>query len=184
MTSSPSSVARCSLPDRINDRIRVNPETGCWEWVGTRRPDGYGVITVDGRLCRAHRYVFTLLRGDIPEGLVLDHLCRVPRCVNPDHLEPVTQRINTLRGVGPIPERAQQTHCIHGHEFVGHNVYIHPKRGTRNCRTCLHETSRRRRAGLAGTGDCSVDNCTSPAVSRGMCPSHYQKAYRYGQVAV
>jgi hypothetical protein len=85
---------------------------------------------------------------------------------------------NFARGIGPSARKAAQTHCVNGHELAGENVYVHPKRGTRNCRTCLNETARRRRAGQAGTGPCSVDGCDAPAVNRGQCTSHYMKWWR------
>ena len=70
----------------------------CWLWTGAKQK-GYGAVQYRGRLHRAHRAVYTELVGEIPDGLVLDHLCRVPACVRPEHLEPVTQRENLRRGV-------------------------------------------------------------------------------------
>lgn len=69
----------------------------CWPWLAARA-NGYGKFYVDGRMVRAHRFAYELLVGPIPEGLVLDHLCAVTFCVNPAHLEPVTQRENARRG--------------------------------------------------------------------------------------
>jgi hypothetical protein len=162
--------------ERIEARTQIDPQTGCWNWTGTLRPDGYGVIVrgdKSGRLVRAHRLAYQTLVGPIPKGLVIDHLCRNKACVNPDHLEAVTQRVNTLRGSSPVARRSEQTHCVNGHELAGDNIYIHPQRGTRNCRTCLIETARARRAGKRGTGPCSETDCDRPASSRGMCPKHY-----------
>src|SRR4051812_35821312 len=89
----------------------------CWIWVGPVSERGYGVFTDPARprkrRCRAaHRYAYEELRTSIPPGLVLDHLCRTPLCVNPWHLEPVTQRVNTLRGVSVVAAQAVQTHCL------------------------------------------------------------------------
>lgn len=159
------------ITPRLLSRIAVS-SSGCWEWTGARRPDGYGVLNG----VRAHRLVYEAKVGPIPEGLDLDHLCRVRHCVNPDHLEPVTRRVNTLRGEGPAAVKARQTHCVNGHLLAGDNLYVHPKRGTRNCRTCLNEAARQRRAGMKGTGRCS--QCDRPASSRGMCPSHYMSWWR------
>ena len=92
----------------------------------------------------AHRVAYELTNGPIPDGLELDHLCRVRHCVNPSHIEAVTHRENTLRGTGPIPHRARQSHCKHGHEFTPENTYRLPN-GCRHCRTCSIEWTRRRR---------------------------------------
>lgn len=73
-------------------------ENGCWVWNGAKSPLGYGRVSRDGRWQEAHRVVYEDLRGPIPKGLSLDHLCRNPSCVNPDHLEPVTHRENLRRG--------------------------------------------------------------------------------------
>ncbi|TDD77726.1 HNH endonuclease [Actinomadura rubrisoli] len=81
-----------------------------------------------------HRFVYESLVGPIPEGLVLDHLCRVRACCNPAHLEPVTDRVNILRGASITAANARKTHCDHGHEFTSQNTYRH--RGRRLCRAC------------------------------------------------
>lgn len=87
------------LPDRIADRIQPCPNTGCWLWEGRwDSGNGYGKVSWRGRTWMAHRLVYVLLVGPIPEGHHLDHRCRVRPCCNPDHLEPVTPRENTLRG--------------------------------------------------------------------------------------
>lgn len=103
---------------------------GCWEWL--RVHDRYGKVTVQGRTTLAHRAVWELLVGPIPEGLFIDHLCRNTRCVNPDHLEPVTPTENAHRGNG---YRVGWTHCIRGHIWSDSNTYINPN-GSRECRSC------------------------------------------------
>lgn len=86
----------------------------CWEWIGTVNSGGYGSFN-DGRQFKAHRWSYARFKGPIPPSLTLDHLCRNRRCVNPDHLEPVTNRENILRGNGPTAENARKTHCKRGH---------------------------------------------------------------------
>lgn len=82
---------------RLQRRITVDPDSCCWNW-DKAAVGGYGVSSLDGKRSVAHRVVWTLLRGPIPDGLDLDHLCRNRLCVNPDHLEPVTRSENLLRG--------------------------------------------------------------------------------------
>jgi hypothetical protein len=72
---------------------------GCWLWTGAKHALGYGQQRIDWRIVPAHRFSYELLVGPIPEGLQIDHLCRVPSCVRPSHLEPVTHRENGLRGI-------------------------------------------------------------------------------------
>lgn len=106
--------------------------TICWLWMGHIH-DGYGRI--GGKA--AHRVVYTIVKDDIPKGLQLDHLCRNRRCVNPDHLEPVTQRENILRGEGIAAINKRKTHCKNGHEFTPENTYIRGSRnGNRECMIC------------------------------------------------
>ncbi len=99
-------------------------------------PTGYSrVYFGHGKGSYVHRVMYEWAFGRIPSGLVIDHLCRNTRCVNPGHLEAVTSRVNTLRGLSPSAMEAQQTHCIHGHPFD--IVNTHYKRdGRRDCRSC------------------------------------------------
>ena len=124
------------LPQRIVDNIDLSTPSACWEWVGYGS-DGYGHAWYEGKKWTAHRLMWTVLVGEIPEGLQVDHLCRNRRCVNPDHLEPVTQQENIRRGMtGKLNHRnTAKTHCKRGHEFTPDNTYIRPN-GARNCRAC------------------------------------------------
>lgn len=125
--------------DRLLAKVSRNAE-GCWLWTGWINDNGYGEIISFGKKIRAHRAMYQLVVGLIPEELVLDHLCRVRHCVNPEHLEAVTHQQNILRGVGATAVHAKKTHCIHGHEFSEANT-IHRKRG-RGCRTCQRQGKR------------------------------------------
>lgn len=84
----------------------------------------------------AHRWSYEHYVGPIPAGLHLDHLCRNPKCVNPEHLEPVTIKENLLRGIGPSARNAAKTHCPVGHPYSPENTYINPNQGQRICRSC------------------------------------------------
>lgn len=106
----------------------VNRSGACWLWLGSATSQGrYGGFKVRGddgkwRTKLAHRVAYELEVGPISAGLVIDHLCRNQHCVNPSHLEPVTIRENTLRGVGPTAINAHRTHCTNGHEFTEKNT--------------------------------------------------------------
>lgn len=111
----------------------------CWMWTASLRADGYGQFRIggraDGRTVRAHRVAYELLIGPIPEGLVIDHLCRNRACVNPDHLEPVTHKVNVLRGEGVSAKAARATSCPYGHAYDKANTYWR-RDGRRYCRAC------------------------------------------------
>lgn len=125
---------------------RVQKTATCWLWPISE--GHYGEISVHGKRVGAHRYAYESVHGPIPDGLDMDHLCRNPRCVNPDHLEPVTPRENTLRGISPIARNARAEFCIRGHHFAT-DATVDAK-GHRRCRPCHREYQRKRRAYLAG----------------------------------
>ncbi len=100
------------------------PNTGCWLWMKYVHPNGYGMCFYNKRGDVAHRVAYRLWVGEIPKGLTIDHKCRVTSCVNPDHLEAVTQRVNTHRGTGPVAVNAAKTHCKRGHELSGDNLDV------------------------------------------------------------
>lgn len=111
-------------------------EDGCIEWTAYVGENGYGRFYVDGRGALAHRWSYEFHVGPIPDGLVIDHLCRNTKCVNPDHLEPVTTAENVRRGIGPqvlVERRLARTHCAEGHPYSDEEV---DHRGARQCITC------------------------------------------------
>ena len=107
-------------------------ESGCWQWKGSVGNSGYGRISVNRKTKYAHRVAYEWAKGPIPEGLHIDHLCRNPLCVNPEHLEPVTPRENARRS--PITNM-NKTHCPKGHEYTLENIRW-KKRKWRDCREC------------------------------------------------
>jgi hypothetical protein len=111
----------------------------CWVWQGSTNNAGYGVISIGGRPKYIHRAIWEDLRAPIPPGLVIDHLCGVKRCWRPQHLEPVTQRENTIRAL-----RDPKTHCGYGHEFTSANTYL-TRAGHRQCRACKARREAERR---------------------------------------
>jgi hypothetical protein len=93
------------LEPRVREKIRQDPETGCWVWIASLNRGGYGQLGIGPHgVVRAHRYVYEQLAGPIPRGHVLDHRCERQSCVNPDHLEPITHRENTARWYRAHPE--------------------------------------------------------------------------------
>ena len=131
--------------ERFMDKVSPEPNSGCWLWTGCCISSGYGQISLGGKVRYAHRTYYELVKGPIAKGLYLDHKCRVRCCVNPDHLEVVTNRENVLRGIGQSAQNARKTHCIRGHPFSTENTYIppHKPRG-RECRACREILERRR----------------------------------------
>lgn len=129
-------------------RVDRNGPNGCWLWIGRLDTKGYGLWDPRWRRPKsAHITAYEWTRGPVPAGLELDHLCRVPACVNPDHLEPVTKLVNIRRGVSPSAINARKTHCRRGHPFDRANTipYVDSKgREHRRCRNCEALPHRRR----------------------------------------
>lgn len=120
---------------------KVNKTDECWLWTGAKLPRGYGQFHVPGYKL-AHRYAYELLVGPIPDTYTIDHTCRNPSCVRPDHLEPVTMRENLLRGDTVSGVNARKTHCLRGHELSGANLMMYGE--YRQCRTCRNDGQNRR----------------------------------------
>ena len=126
----------------------IHPILGqCWEWIGARNDAGYGQIWDGDKVIYAHRVSYEFANGPIPGGLVIDHLCRTPACVNPAHLEPVTNAENVRRGmeVSELIHR-RKAHCPLGHAYDG--IY----NGQQICRTCINAQKRARRARAKAEG--------------------------------
>lgn len=134
---------KASVCERIKRNSTINAQTGCWEWNRHCDRQGYGHCGVDGVIQQAHRASYVAFKGEIPEGLTIDHLCRNRRCVNPDHLEAVTMRENLMRGHSFSAQNARKTHCVAGHPLSGENLYPQPGRVARLCRACNREAVRK-----------------------------------------
>lgn len=126
----------------------IDASGDCWEWTGRLNSSGYGSLSVkiDGkwRNRMAHRLVWVTLVGPVPDGLTLDHLCRVRHCVNPDHLEPVTQKVNNARGYGPPSKNIKKLVCIRGHDDWRLKPHKASGSSYRFCRSCMRADSKRR----------------------------------------
>lgn len=109
----------------------------CWVWTDHVTKNGYGKIRFDYKDYYAHRLSYFLYKGPILKNLQIDHLCRNRRCVNPKHLEMVTQKINLMRGNGQCAKNAKKTHCPQNHEYKPENTYV-DKKGSRHCRMCFN----------------------------------------------
>lgn len=122
---------------RFWSKVKPAPYTECWEWTASRTSTGYGQFAIAGMPRKAHRVAYELMVTEIPDGLHLDHLCRNPLCVNPWHLDPVTNAVNTERGRlrTVLNAKPPKSHCPSGHEYAGDNLYFDSE-GYRACRTC------------------------------------------------
>jgi len=185
-----------SAKQRLARRVVVDGN-GCWIWTGAVTHAGYGRIQMaDGtgasRARVAHRVSYELYVGAVPEGLQLDHLCRVRACCNPEHLEPVTAKVNTWRSdLTAARINGTKTHCPRGHEFTDANTYRPPsKPNQRHCRACKHDEARRRRAAdkalrAALAADRPSPYVTSAQVAKmaGVLPGTVRAWVRLGHIA-
>ena len=136
---------------RIFSKIQISTERffnndPCWEWTASKFPvTGYAQFEVVGLSTKlAHKVLYLLFVGSVPVGLVCDHLCKNPICVNPCHIDIVPQRINVLRGDSVAGQNMRKTHCIHGHPLFGDNLRLYRRKSGRMkgalrriCKTCV-----------------------------------------------
>lgn len=121
--------------DRFWSNVDVPAQPSCcWEWIGERNHKGYGRVSINASRFVVHRVAYSLLIEPVPEDMQIDHLCRTRYCVNPDHLQPVTNRENLVRGYGVIARSVRATHCPQGHAYTPENTRLY--RRARVCRTC------------------------------------------------
>jgi hypothetical protein len=123
------------LLNRYQDRLIMEPGNGCWNWTGQKVNWGYGVVTIARRKYAVHRVFYEIFVGPIPDGMMVDHMCRNRLCQNPDHMQVVTPRENVALG------GLRKTHCPQGHEYAGDNLVRTPE-GDRRCRTCMNARSK------------------------------------------
>jgi hypothetical protein len=120
---------------------KVVPDLACWHYKGNHDSQGYSIFWYGGQAYKAHRIMYTLIWGRIPDDLVLDHLCRNRWCVNPYHLEAVTSTVNILRGENVATRNIAKTECRYGHALAGVNL-SKDYAGRRRCLTCARRRNR------------------------------------------
>jgi|SRR5579863_5247114 len=130
---------------RLMHRVTFDP-SGCWLSGHSRTSWGYVQFMADHKHTTAHRFAYELFNGPIPEGMQVDHLCRVRHCVNPAHLEAVSKKENILRGESYCAQAARKTHCPKGHPYSEENTHVWNNK--RFCRECSRASSRRYQAKL------------------------------------
>lgn len=136
--------------ERFLALIKINPETGCWDWQGSKGSKGYGQFILEGRRDRKrvriapYKFIWEYFNGPMAEGLEPDHTCNNRSCCNPEHVEPVTHAENLRRAVERrrlegrtinYPQKPRPTHCPKGHEYTPENGIV-TKKGTVYCRIC------------------------------------------------
>ena len=129
------------LQDRLEASIERESNSDCWLWTKHITSNGYAQMRIgckadnDRKNVYAHRVSYEIYKGKIPNGLTIDHLCRVRSCVNPDHLEAVTLRENLARGETLAARNLAKTHCPRGHRYDDENTHT-DKNGRRHCLAC------------------------------------------------
>lgn len=132
--------------ERFKSKIGLDAKTGCWLWLGSRHPTGYGQFSIKFKKMLAHRYAWSLENGPVPEGLYVCHKCDNPPCCNPAHLFIGTQKDNLadMKAKGRAPDR-HKTHCRRGHEFTPENT-AYDQGGASVCKRCRSDAQLRYKA--------------------------------------
>ncbi len=128
---------------RFLAKVAASGPDDCWIWVAATNACGYGIFRFFKQTWLAHRVAYVMFRDEIPEGLTLDHLCRVRNCVNPEHLDPVPLRENILRGETVAARNLSRRACPQGHPYDEVNTH-YDKNGYRSCRACKTEAAKRK----------------------------------------
>jgi hypothetical protein len=137
---------------RIVAKLSTTDPAKCWLWTGRVTEKGYARIRADGRAQFVHVLSYERAHGPVPAGKELDHLCRVKRCANPAHLDPVIHLVNILRGEGVCARNARKTHCPQGHPYTEENI-SRTTSGGRRCRTCAQSYQAKRYQSKRKVGD-------------------------------
>lgn len=181
---------------RMWSKVDKRGSDECWPWLGAVTRAGYGTFDAGPRSARkrsgAHRVVWEVVKGEqLPTDLAIDHLCKNTVCVNPDHLEPVPQRVNVLRGDSVVGKVNREMVCLRGHDLTLPDAFV-VSPTARHCRKCQQVRRRARyerdRTGLprfksAQEVGCSVDGCTRPHYAKTLCKRHYGMAQRASRSA-
>lgn len=142
--------SRATITDRLVTHSVVDDETGCWNWEGPSTEAGYGRVIVNGVYEPTHRVSYALYIYAVPDSLHLDHICENKKCINPDHVEPVTsarnRNLSAKFNLRPTGVYRRKDYCKHGHPWSAANTYVSPKSGARSCITCRKEGIERRMA--------------------------------------
>lgn len=134
----------------------ISSKSECWNWTGHVGKNGYAYTSYKGKATTAYRASWEHLVGPIPEGFEVDHLCKNPRCVNPQHLEPVPPIVNNMRSNSPAAVCARKTHCVNGHEFNKENTKIISRKNgkyDRRCKICHRNRERERLRAISQLGN-------------------------------
>ena len=143
-----------ALPERFTSKFTIDAETGCWIWMASKTPKGYGQFRLDGRTQYAHRVAYAAVNGDIPAGMQVDHICNRPSCNRPDHLQLATPAENIRYAIERDgTHKGARTHCPRGHTLTADNLAAAGlARGERYCRTCHRERTALRNAVASALG--------------------------------
>lgn len=115
--------------------VNVDQSTECWLWTGSISSNGYAKAAMKRAMVLPHRVFYEHFKGVIPQGIQIDHLCKVRHCVNPIHLEAVTAAENNRRSTSPSALNGRKANCHRGHALTGPNLYTTPD-GRRQCKAC------------------------------------------------